>query len=236
MTPERKLSTLLPVLCALAALHPPAQAGRPLATDDAGSLEARACELETSPGRTRERDAPRLGEAALQVGCGLGLGSQAAIGWGRESAAGQARRSLTLAGKTGLRDGGEDRASLALAWGFGGSDAPSAPMRLESTYLTGVASLPLGGALALHANLGWSRSRSTLASTTGWALALEHVGQGGIDVMGEVLGDDRDPHPRFQFGVRASVLPERLWLDASAGVQASPARPRGLTLGMKLAF
>ncbi|MBX3637379.1 MAG: hypothetical protein KF683_18580 [Rubrivivax sp.] len=231
-----KPSSLPALLAATAALNAPVHAGRPLATEDAGLLEPRACELEAFVGRARERDAPRLDAASLQVGCGFGLRSQAALGVGRESAAGERSRSLGLSGKTGLRDGGDDATSFALAWGLGAADAPGTSMRLETTYLTGVATLPLGGALALHANLGWSRSRSASASTTGWALALEHAGESGIDVMGEVFGDDRDRRPWVQVGVRASLLPERLWLDASAGVQLWPARPKLLTVGVKLAF
>ena len=236
MSQRNPSSSLLPALAILAALHAPAQAGRPLATEDAGVLAAGECEFETFAGRTRERAAPRLGESSLQFGCGFGMRSQVALGWGRESAAGERSRSLGLTGKTSLRDGGDEATSFALAWGAGRADSPGTPMRLETTYLTGVATMPLKGSLALHANLGWSRSRSAGASTTGWGLALERSGEGGIDVMGEVFGDDRERRPWVQLGVRASLLPERLWLDASAGMQTTPARPKALTVGMKVAF
>ena len=235
--PQRNPSSaFLHALAILAALHAPAQAGRPLATEDAGVLAAGECEFEAFAGRTRERDAPRLGESSLQFGCGIAMRSQVALGWAREGAAGERSRSLALAGKTRLRAGGEAATSFSLAWGAGRAGGPATPMRLESTYLTGVATTPLEGSLALHANLGWSHSRSAGASTTGWGLALEHSGTSGIEVMGEVFGDDRERRPWVQLGVRASVLPERLWLDASAGVQATPARPKTLTVGMKFAF
>jgi hypothetical protein len=224
------------LLACCAALPPWATAGRPLVTEDSGVLANKACELESVLGRQSERGAPRLRFGSVQLGCGIGWDTQIALGAGRESQAGERGTRVGLAGKTMLRDGGDAGASVALAWGAEAIDGPGIRMRLESLYATGVGTLRLSNALAMHANLGWSRSRSQRASTTGWALAVERSGEAGMDVMGEVFGDDRDHHPWVQVGVRTSVLPERLWVDASAGVQTSPQRPKALTVGVKLAF
>ena len=107
---------------------------------------------------------------------------------------------------------------------------------LEDLFLNGVASTPLGGQTTLHANLGWTRTRSARQHTVNWNLAIERGLPGGIDVMAESYADNRDRKPWLAAGLRWHALPERLFLDASVALQTGPSRPRLFTLGLKAAF
>jgi hypothetical protein len=219
--------------CLAAAVAGSAHAGRPLVTEDAGVLEARACDLEGFVSRTRGATTTR--GALVQLTCGIGAGSQAALAVSRSRDGDGAGRAATVLGKHRLGDAGDDEPAYALAWQLGADDA-GGNWRGETAALTAAASAPLAEALTLHANLGWSRSRAARRSTTGWALALERTGiVRDVDVMAEVFADDRDRDPWLQGGVRWAVRPG-LALDGSIGVQAARQRSRAFTLGVTLAF
>lgn len=94
----------LPLLLATLActvLTLPAQAGRPLQTEDAGVLERGACELEGATQRVSV-DGARATEHALQFGCGIGLESQVALNASTAKDGSDRSRGLALVGKTGL--------------------------------------------------------------------------------------------------------------------------------------
>jgi hypothetical protein len=226
----------LPILlaaCLAAAVAGSAHAGRPLVTEDAGVLDARACEFESFASRTRGTTTTR--GALVQLSCGIGAGLQAALALSRSRADGSAVRAASLLGKTRLGDASEDETAYALAWQLGADDADG-DWRAETAALAAVASVPLADALTLHANLGWTRSRAAHRSTTGWALAVERAGVvRNVDLMAEAFADDRDRDPWLQAAVRWAVRPG-LFLDGSVGVQAAARRSRAATLGVKAAF
>lgn len=213
----------------------PCSAGRPLVTEDAAVLEPGACELESFASHGREGNAASSRGASLQWGCGFGLGSQAALAVAQRRRDGQDSRTLVLAGKTGLVAQPAGNA-WTLAWGLGGEQRGGDGMRHESTYVNGVLSRPLAGPTRLHVNLGWSHSAQRRASTSTWALAVEHAGAAGIDWMGEMFASDRDRSPWLQAGARWAWQPDKVFIDASIGIQATAARPTVATLGLKLVF
>lgn len=227
---HRLLLTL--VLCAASST---AMAGRPLVTEDAAILEPRSCELEAFAVRATESGSPATQGGSAQVGCGMGWRSQVALGTAQLRSDGQTERSYTLGGKTALHEL-SNGAALTLAWGITGVKPPAGRFEHETTYLNGVMSHPLSAQTKVHANLGWSASRSADASTTNWALALEHALGAGVDLMAETFATDRDRSPWLQAAVRWAVRPEQLFLDASWGFQTRSSRPKALTLGLKLAF
>lgn len=214
----------------------PAFAGRPLVTEDAGVLDRGACEIESFLSRASARGVPRLSGLSLQFGCGVGLGTQAALALAHERAAGETARALAFVGKTSIVDGGADKTSYTLAWGAVSVKPPGGSMKHEDLVLNGVASTPLGDAATLHANLGWTRTRSTSQHTVNWNLALERGLSGGVDVMGEVYADNRDRNPWLAVGLRWHAVPEKLFLDTSYALQTASARPRLFTVGLKAAF
>lgn len=213
---------------------PPAMAGRPLVTEDAGVLEARDCEWESAAVWISRRGQPRISEQATQLGCGIGLDTQIALAAGRSRSDGAAARSLSLVGKTGLSRGGEQGIALTLAWGVAGSQAAGARLRHELSFLNLAASQPLPQGFTGHANLGLSHSPSERSSRANWNLALEWAQRPGLEWMGEVYGVEHDK-PWLGLGWRWS--PGQDWsLNASWATQHPSARTRLFSLGFKLSF
>lgn len=228
-----KASRLVAALLALLAAAP-AWAGRPLQTEDAGLLGRGDCELESFAARERVRGLPAVRVAGLQMGCGVGGDTQLALAAARARADGEHVDELTLVGKTGLRDLTDEQAGVTLAYAASAMRLPGGSFRHELTQLRAVLMVPRGDWL-LHANLGAERSEAERLSTTTWALAVERIGLGAFDLMGEVFGDDRN-EPWFNAGLRLNALPQRLMVDASYGVQLDSARAKLLTIGFKYAF
>lgn len=223
---------------ALAALAPAAHAGRPLVAEDANVLDRGDCEFESFAARASERDAPGTRALSVQAGCGVGLDTQLAMQAVR-TRGGAAVDTLALVGKTALRAPTDDRAGFTVAYALGADRPRDDPawrrFRFETATVLGVMTAPLGAAM-LHANLGWTRQRSTGTDSTLWALAVEREGAlGPVDLMAETYGDDRSP-PWLAVAARWHAIHDRLMLDASYGVQTASGRPRLVTVGLKFAF
>lgn len=78
------------------------------------------------------------------------------------------------------------------------------------------------------------RSESAGTNSTTWNLAIEKSLREGLDVVGEVYGDDRSK-PWVGTGLRWSAS-DRLSLNASVAVQNDTPRLRLWTVGLKYAF
>jgi hypothetical protein len=211
---------------------PAAWAGRPLATEDAGTLSVGECEIESFAGRMH---GPSANVQWAQAGCGVGFHTQLAIGAGRERAGDERGTSAAIAGKTFVRELTEDQAGFAVAYTLGGERRQADGFRHETTEFRGVASLPQGD-WVFHANLGWQREHAAHRTSSLFGFAVERIGAfGAIDLMAEIFGDDREAS-WTQFGIRWTVVPERFSIDASWGVQLASQRSRQTTLGFKFAF
>jgi hypothetical protein len=211
-----------------------AVAGRPLVTEDAGVLGKGECELETFAARERGDDAPTVRGWSAQFGCGVGLGTQLALNATRFRTADERVDGLALVGKTRLRELKEDQAGVVIAYLLGAERPRDGSFRREATAVNAVVTLPANKWL-FHANLGWANSRSADINYTTWAIAAERTEIGSMDLAVESFGDDRNP-AWVQVAARWTVAPEKVFLDASYGVQLSGARPMLLTVGVKVAF
>lgn len=204
-----------------------AQAGRPLQAEDAGVMDPQACELEGAHSHWRQPGAAQR-QTSLQLGCGIGAGSEVAL---------QAvqPRELALGGKTQLGRDGDTQ--FTLAWSLAHRHVEAAWRRSGASLLL-VASAPLGPAWTVHANLGHQRDEMQHRRSTTWALAAEHQGLGEAgrwQPMAEVFGDDRG-RPWANAALRLTLLPQRLFIDASVGRQLAGTRARLATAGFKVAF
>jgi hypothetical protein len=235
----RMKTALRPASAALAAvlaatLCLPAVAGRPLATEDADTLDAGDCEWESFAGRETARGLPSARAWATQVGCGVGHHAQVALGVGQTRSAGDTVPGWALSGKLGLVPRGEGATGVSLAWGLGAEKAPGASMKHETSLLALVATRELSDGVLGHLNLGWARSESARRSSTLWNAAIEGTVGRGVDLMAEVYGDDRDK-PWVATGIRWT-LGESFSVDASYSVQTGSPRVKLWTLGFNLAF
>lgn len=236
----RAAAALLTTALLAAAL--PAQAGRPLQTDDAGVLGPGECELELASARAREPEL-RAREFAVQAGCHAGALGQLALGLSRAraEAGGESARAsgVELNGKLPIvapRD--EAGAAWSLGWSLQWARAAGERRRHAASGVTLVTTAPLGPDWSLHANLGHERDEIGRQRSTVWGFALEHAGLGpgaALAPMAELFGDDRGA-PWWNLGLRLALQPERLFVDVSWGRQITGGRPQLLTLGAKLAF
>ncbi|MCA3213744.1 MAG: hypothetical protein ING50_16420 [Burkholderiales bacterium] len=212
-----------------------AQAGRPLQSEDAGVLERGRCELETAFARLDpQRGEPRQDAGYAQIACGAGGQTQLALAPGFERGDGRAN-TLTATGKTALRPLTDHQAGVLLAYSLIGSQPRHQGLRLAGSAARLVVTMPRGPWL-LHANVGVLHNHDSGRDSTLWALAAERTALGGLDLLAEVFGDDRDRTPWLNAGVRWRLVDERLSLDASYGVQTNGARARLATVGLKLLF
>jgi hypothetical protein len=226
-----------------------ALAGRPLQTEDAGVLERAACEIEGMAAQTRSQGVAER-EQAPGLGCGLGFGSQIGASVSRSGSGSERAQSAGFGSKTTLWSAGDDGPALVLALGLArdrvGEDTNLNRARWRTAERTAalVATLPAGPG-ALHLNLSHTEERAAEAPRrriTGWNLAYEHdalpLGRLALAPMAELFGDDRGD-AWVNLALRATLVADRLFVDASWGRQlAGPRAERATlaTLGFKLAF
>ncbi|HZF78226.1 MAG TPA: hypothetical protein VEZ89_00405 [Rubrivivax sp.] len=206
-------------------------------TDDAGVLDRGACEVEAFAARVSIASAAAR-KQNLQLGCGLGLSTQLALGTGAERVESDRMQSLSLAGKTELWQGPAAAGAshmLTFSYAVGWARSSGQTWRHASSDLKLIYSAPLASEFTVHANVGSGRDEQTRRRNTSWGLAVEHGGWGTVSLMTEVFGDDREP-PWWNVGLRWAVLPDRWFADFSYGRQVAGGRPRLLTLGSKLVF
>lgn len=212
----------------------PCQAGRPLATEDADILDKGACEWEGFFARETASGSPALRTWATQIGCGIGFTSQVALAYSRAKIPRVSTQGLTLLGKTSLIERKDDGLGLTLAWTVGGEKLAGGSLKHELTQLNLVATQEFVKRLKGHANLGWLRSENARSNSTTWNLATEYAPGGGIDLMGEIYGDDHGK-PWYGTGVRWN-LSDSVSLNVSYSVQAERPRLELWTAGFKLGF
>jgi hypothetical protein len=219
-------------LLALALL--PAHAERPLVTEHADILASRECEWESLAAITREEGADDTRSYSTLVGCGLGQRAQVALALASDRAGSDNNKSLTVLGKIGLVARSDKNPGITLAWSFAGGKAHNESFTLQGSALALVLSHGWAKYWLGHANLGWARDHSGHLNRSTWNLALERALGDGVDVMGELYGDDRD-RPWLGLGVRWAAK-ESLSLNASYAAQYSGLRARLVTVGFNLVF
>jgi hypothetical protein len=219
-------------------LTPPAHADRPLQTEAAGVLVRGVCEAEAVDIRNRNSDADHAGKA-LQLGCGIGLGTQWGLSTTRKRTAEGPVVSLGLGGKSGIWQGaGDNAAALTLAYGIEWDKSPGESRRLSATSVRAVLSVPVASG-TWHSNLVLGRDEVARQRSHGWALAYESkgfdIGPFNLAPMAEAFGT-RGERAWWNLALRASVLPETLFVDGSYGRQGGSRQASLATLAVKLVY
>jgi hypothetical protein len=224
-----------PAVCVAAALLLPmaALAARPLVTEDAGVLAPRDCELEGFGGHQRQ-DTTEV-TAGAQVGCGVGYGTQATLGFTRAQESEEpSTRAVSLGLKTSLPWWAAGPADWAIAMTLGHERRVGGHTAELTANVVLVATGKLSEAFTWHANLGWLNSRPMRVTTTTWNLAGEWAASPLLDVTAECYGDDR-ARPWLAAGLRLNAGTH--WsVNAAYGAQPTEPHARQLTAGVKLAF
>ena len=185
-----------------------------MVVDDA-SIEAPGnCQLESWTQRSADRveywavPACNVGGAwrAWELGAGLGRV--------RPDGPGGAYRSGVLQAKTVFRP------LQTNDWGIGLSIAnqfrQGAGVAGDLSVLVPVSLSRLDDRLLLHANLGWLRAHADHKSDPFWAGGAEWAARPRLTLTLEAYGTGRS-HAMAQAGVRVTLVPDRLALDAGIG-------------------
>ena len=240
LTPLPNARPLLcqPLLAALLLLMAASQAsaGRPLATDDAGTADAGSCQVEAWAERSR---GAADGAGVVAPACGLVSGLELGGDHTRHPAG------------TGLHGA----ASLGLKWVPAGwaSDTPWGPLALglkaavgyerpagaawrrSAASLLGLATLRLAEPLALHANLGPQRKADDGSTSTHLRLALAWTPHPAALLLAETQATDRpaiNGGTVNSLGGRWWLLADRLGLDLTASREAGAASATRWSLGL----
>ena len=184
-----------------------AWAGRPLATDDAGTADAGTCQLESWVERTRDERAWITAPA-----CGLAPSLELGLDYTRPSP----RETLRAAGGIAVKwvpEGwqlrtpiGELNFGLALSAAF--ERPTNATWRTVETGGSVLATLQPGHAWTLHMNLGGAHDRGSERTAALLNLAAEWTPRDDVSLFVEVLTNNR----RAEFGGTVVTAGGRWWL------------------------
>lgn len=210
---------------------PPTLANRPSLTETADAMAPAECLIETALARLTGAANYTLRSAAVVAGCGVGLQTQLAVGWQRESGGGASERRVLLGGKTNLLGISEGQTGFGVAYTLTGSSA-SGSWKQDSLAVTAVATHEVRKGLLLHANLGWQRSKADRLSTTLWSFGLETVGD--VWWTGDLYGDDRG-RPGASIGLGYTLMPS-ISATFTYGLKFENPRQRQATAGLSISF
>lgn len=199
---------------------PPAQAGRPLATDDAAVVAPQACQLELWHERSRGSRAQWA-----NAGCNPFGSTEFALGASRLREDGERATPTAWQVKHLLREVQDDAPGFAVALRGERDRRVHAGLRLGDTAFNAIATWPLrSDALVLHANLGLLRQRDATGegprarSRGTWAAALDGQAAAATRWSLEAYGAGSE-RPQWQAGLRHEVR-EGVQLDFAFGAQA----------------
>ncbi len=145
---------------------PPADAARPLVTDDAGVLEAGECEIKTFIERSRVRGEPAYFAGSVQPGCGVGLRTQLSL-IGARFDGDPATTQAGFAGKSALVALTESSAGLTIGYAFESSRSNGQSFRSDTGLLIAIATFPFeqtGSRISTPDGSALSRRAKTLFS------------------------------------------------------------------------
>lgn len=178
-----------PLALLLALGHAPADAGRPLSTDDAGVLASKSCEWESYLARSRSGEHSTAFNT--QAGCGIGHDSQfnASLVDDRSDTSHSYTAGLYAKTLLGQFDAGW---SFAISGGFNQlreSRRRGQSGDENSDYVVLIASHALSDATALHLNVGGAYAHRADSFTTPWNVALDQSLTDDLGVTAEVYRD-----------------------------------------------
>ena len=208
----------------------PAHAGRPLTTDDAAIVDAKACQLEAWVDRGKDATTGWLVPA-----CNFGLDTEIQAGFGRTRADGETRFSEAyLQAKTLLRAMTEHEPwGVGLVVGVARHPHNETQRGWSNPYvLVPFTQLICNTPLTFHAQVGWSRDRETRRDVTVWGAALETEVGKRLTLFGEVYGQNSEK-PFVRIGGRWSAIKDRLDVDLTWVTRLGGAsEERFLSLGL----
>ena len=221
------------LLAALAMSALPAQAARPFVTDDARVVDPQGCQVETFYKRQREFHEH---EFWILPACNPWGRLELTLGgnWIGSTQPGDSR-ALVVQGKMLLVPLETNGAGFAFTLGAA-QVSPSQSSSVVSPYLNGIASFSFfDDRVVLHANAGAVRDNQLHVTRGTWGIGAEILLVAPrFYAIVESYGQ-RLEKPTLHGGVRIWIVPNRLQVDSTIGIQhAAPFDRRFGTIGMRI--
>jgi len=211
-----------------------AHAARPMVTDDARTVDARACQLESWIQY-------RLGDAEYWALPACNLSGNLEVSFGGAVTREVSRRTrltdVMLQGKTMFKTLEPDSWALGLAAGnLRRPHMHSDRSLVGDVYFYVPASFAFGGErIVVHLNLGWRYEKEWRHHHIRWGVGFEvQLGERSW-LIAESFSEDNSGS-FFQMGLRLWVVPEHIQLDATLGDHLFRSRPtdRWFSIGLRL--
>jgi hypothetical protein len=184
----------------LAVASIPVHAGRPLTTEDAATLEDKACQVEAWIDRSKVET-----RAWAVPACNFGWGIEWQAGFARTRADGESSFSESYAhGKKVIVEPTGDHAGFGIVAGFARIVRRETHRGWEDAYVIVPVTWTPTKDTPVHANVGWSRDRDQKIDTTLWGIAGEHAISKSWTLVAEAFGTDRD-RPSGRIGARVNA-------------------------------
>lgn len=186
---------------------PGAWAGRPLASDDAGTADAGTCQVESWIERTRSEHAWVVAPAC-GIASGLELGLDFTLPRPRDTLRAAAGVALKWAPEDGRLDTPAGELNFGLKWSAAFERPAGAAWRGVETGALVLATLAPSSGWTLHLNLGPARDRNSAATATLLNLAVVWAPRDDGLLFVETQANDR----RAVFGSTVVTAGGRWWL------------------------
>ncbi|MES2509144.1 MAG: hypothetical protein V4625_04405 [Pseudomonadota bacterium] len=207
----------------------PAQAARPLNTDDARIVDPDSCQLESWV---------RRNEASTEYwalpGCNFTGNLELTLGGARTNdATGNPLDRTVLQGKTILKPLEKS------GWGLGLAAGTVRRAQGNASSSDVYAYVPTSLSFAddrwiVHTNVGWLREGATRRDLATWGVGFERELTPSTWLIAETFGQSRE-RPQFQMGLRQWIVPGHVQIDATYGNRAGGGgSERWFSIGLRL--
>ncbi len=207
------------------------QAARPMITDDARIVDAKACQLESWARHNRGSD-----EYWALPACNFSGNLELALGASRTRVPdGISTTATVFQGKTLFRQLETNGWSWGLAVGGMRHDGSTQPRIANDYYAYLPATFSLRDDRAfLHANVGWSRDGETGRQRATWGVGSEWQLTSSTWLIGETFSQ-QSGRPFYQVGVRHWLVQDRIQIDTTYGNRlGSDTQERWFSIGLRL--
>jgi hypothetical protein len=214
---------------ALCSLAPAVYAARPMITDDARIVDAKACQLESWAKKNRDST-----EYWALPACNFTGNLELTVGGARtHDDTGTHITDRVFQGKTLFKPLEPN------GWGFGLAMGTARHPQADGGGRDWYAFVPASFSFnddrfVLHNNLGWLREQETKRHRLTWGVGSETQLTGRTWLIAETFGQNQGK-PFYQLGLRHWIVPDRVQIDTTYGNRAGSGSPeRWFSIGLRL--